>query len=102
MLLAGLQDVSVRRQLEAAGWRICNRSRLPLVCFVPEDMANDRDGEVAGIERAVASSGAAWISTVRLRGERVLRACITSFESTEDDVDELVRQLGIARKTTAR
>lgn len=77
----------LRRGLAAAGFRILNRTALPLVCFVPER------GGAAAVERIremVTSSGEAWISVVKLRGEDALRACVTSFETDARDVDALI------------
>ena len=39
------------------------------------------------------------ISTVRLRGKLVLRACITSHETCEADLDALIDALAAARKS---
>ncbi|HSZ49977.1 MAG TPA: aminotransferase class V-fold PLP-dependent enzyme [Caulobacteraceae bacterium] len=84
----------LRSRLRDFGWRILNRTPLPLICFAPEDASDEC---VSAIESEVVASGAAWISSVRLEGRRVLRACITSFETTEDDVEALVLALERAR-----
>lgn len=84
----------MRERLTAAGFRIVNQTDLPLVCFVPERVET---GTVDHIRRSVVESGEAWLSTVQLRGEPCLRACITSFETDESDVDALVAQLVAAR-----
>jgi aromatic-L-amino-acid/L-tryptophan decarboxylase len=80
----------LRDALGRDGWAIVNATPLPLVCFAPTGRDDDR---VRAIEAGVVASGAAWISTVRLEGRPVLRACITSFETTADDVDALVAAL---------
>jgi glutamate/tyrosine decarboxylase-like PLP-dependent enzyme len=94
----------LRRKLGADGWKILNRTPLPLVCF------NDgyrSDGGSSSYLEAIASalvaSGQAWISTTRL-GEVVpaLRACVTSFHTNEDDLTALVDALNAARKQFAR
>lgn len=84
----------LRERLRETGWQIRSDTRLPLVCFVPEDATDDA---VAGIASAVVASGEAWLSTVRLRGRLVLRACITSYETTVGDVDLLIAALERAR-----
>src|SRR5690606_9219911 len=94
MAIAGL----LRRALAAEDWSIRNDTRLPLVCFVPSGVDEaSQDGVVRTIEQRVAASGNAWVSSVALRGRLVLRACITSFETTPDDVDVLLATLGAAR-----
>lgn len=80
----------LREGLERMGWVIENDTPLPLVCFTPP-RASDEQVEI--VERHVAGSSEAWISGVLLRGRRVLRACITSFETREDDVDRLIELL---------
>ncbi len=88
---ARMGDV-LREALAAAGWRIVNSSPLPLVCFT-------RDGLITSkfladlYERQIA-----WMSEVRLGGgEPVLRACITSFRTTEADIDWVVRRMSQIR-----
>ena len=75
----------LRVGLRRAGFQIVNDTALPLVCFEPSDPA-----DVQPIVQAVTDSGAAWIASVALHGRPCLRACITSFETTEADVDALI------------
>jgi aromatic-L-amino-acid/L-tryptophan decarboxylase len=84
----------LRARLRGDGWIIRNDTTLPLICFSPDDAT---DETVRAIEAAVVGSGEAWISTVRLRGRLVLRACIVSFETDESDIDALAKALGVAR-----
>jgi glutamate/tyrosine decarboxylase-like PLP-dependent enzyme len=91
---------SLARMLDDAGWRVVNRTELPVACFVD---AKRPDGESAVYLQAVAdrivTSGAAWISTTRLKdGQAVLRACITNFRSGQGDLEALVAALDEARK----
>ena len=79
----------LREALLASGWRILNQTPLPLVCFTREGLepgpllAAMRDGQVA------------WMSEAALRGTPVLRACITSFRTTEDDIHDVVEQMNV-------
>jgi glutamate/tyrosine decarboxylase-like PLP-dependent enzyme len=77
-----------RRSVEAAGWRVVNRTPLPLVCFT-------RDGLVASkLLAALYERQIAWMSEVRLGGEApVVRACVTSFRTTESDIEWVVREM---------
>lgn len=94
-LFMSLATGYLRARLVAEGWCIRNDSRLPLLCFAPT--GEPGDARILQIEQAVAASGRAWISSVRLRSSLVLRACITSFESTRRDIDALIRLLAGAR-----
>jgi glutamate/tyrosine decarboxylase-like PLP-dependent enzyme len=85
----------LRGRLRESGWEVLNRTPLPLVCFAPPDAD---DAGVRALERHVVDSGSAWISTVRLRDRLVLRACITSHETGERDLDALLDALAAARR----
>ena len=84
---ASLGDV-LRRALARAGWRIVNRTPLPVVCFTRDGL--DADAFLAALYRRQI----AWMSPVRLgRGAPVLRACITSYRTTEADVETVVSEM---------
>jgi glutamate/tyrosine decarboxylase-like PLP-dependent enzyme len=88
---------ALRHGLQARGWRVLNDACLPLVCFAPAVDAGRQD-IVLRIAGSVVDSGVAWLSTVDLRGQLVLRACITSYETTRHDVDALLDLLDSARR----
>jgi len=74
----------LRDSLAASGWRIVNRTPLPVVCFTREGLnptallASMRDRQIA------------WMSEANLNGVPVVRACITSFKTTEHDIAHVV------------
>jgi aromatic-L-amino-acid/L-tryptophan decarboxylase len=78
----------LRKSLERTGWRIVNRTPLPLVCFT-------RDGlDAAAFLAALYERQIAWISQVQLNGDApVLRACITSFRTAESDIQWVVEEM---------
>jgi glutamate/tyrosine decarboxylase-like PLP-dependent enzyme len=78
----------LRTTLKGAGWRIVNDTPLPLVCFT-------RDGLVTTKFLAeLYARQIAWMSDVRLAGgPPVLRACITSYRTTESDIELVVREM---------
>jgi glutamate/tyrosine decarboxylase-like PLP-dependent enzyme len=84
---ARMGDV-LRESVERAGWRIVNRTPLPLVCFT-------RDGLVASeFLAALYERQIAWMSEVRLGDEApVVRACVTSFRTKESDIEWVVREM---------
>ncbi|MGH9902662.1 MAG: pyridoxal phosphate-dependent decarboxylase family protein, partial [Pyrinomonadaceae bacterium] len=91
----------MRRELENSGWKIVNRTPLPVVCFVD---GADAEGESAGyleaIARAAVATGETWISTTRLDGggRPVLRACVTNYLTGDEDVKALAKILDEARR----
>jgi aromatic-L-amino-acid decarboxylase len=85
---ARMGDV-LRKSLKRAGWRVVNTTPLPLVCFTRDGLATSRF-LAALYERQIA-----WMSEVRLGGgDPVVRACITSFRTTESDIEWVVRKMG--------
>jgi len=78
----------LRESLTRAGWRIVNTTPLPLVCFT-------RDGlDTAAFLAKLQERQIAWMSEVRLgNGPPVLRACITSFRTTESDIRNVVDEM---------
>lgn len=70
----------LRDALRASGWRIVNATPLPLVCFT-------RDGLVpADFLAGLRERQIAWMSEVPVAGVPAIRACITSFRTTEADI----------------
>jgi aromatic-L-amino-acid/L-tryptophan decarboxylase len=84
----------LRLELRRAGWRVVNETPLPVVCFDRAD--RDQEGFAEAVVRNVVASGRAWISTVRIGKRSAIRACITNFETNEDDVRGLVRTVSEA------
>jgi aromatic-L-amino-acid decarboxylase len=78
----------LRASLQRSGWRVVNNTPLPLVCFT-------RDGLDTGkFLRALLEQQIAWMSEVRLcDGAPVIRACITSFRTTESDINRVVGEM---------
>jgi glutamate/tyrosine decarboxylase-like PLP-dependent enzyme len=78
----------LRDSLARAGWAIVNRTPLPLVCFTRSGLAVSRF--VADLcERQIA-----WMSEVRLGDSPpVVRACVTSLRTREEDIDYVVREM---------
>jgi aromatic-L-amino-acid/L-tryptophan decarboxylase len=92
----------LRARLRDEGWAIVNETPLPVVCFVADAAERASGADLAALARAVEGSGAAWISVAQLAGRPALRACITSYRSTEEDVDALCDALRSRRPGAAR
>jgi glutamate/tyrosine decarboxylase-like PLP-dependent enzyme len=87
----------LRDRLRGIGWLIRNDTPLPVVCFSHPDLQRGAL-TTAQILETIYERGRVWISDVLLGGqERVLRACITSFRSTEEDIECLIQELEHAR-----
>lgn len=83
----------LRERLVAAEWSIVNDTPLPVVCFTNPSLENDpaRHASFAG---AIQSRGRVWISPTVIGGQTsALRACITSYQTNEEDLDVLMEEL---------
>ena len=78
----------LRHALRREQWRIVNSTPLPVVCFT-------RDGLVTSkFLAALYERQIAWMSEIRLGDSApVVRACITSFRTTESDIEWVVREM---------
>jgi glutamate/tyrosine decarboxylase-like PLP-dependent enzyme len=88
----------LREGLSDDGWRMRNHTALPIVCFDDPAVGADRSpAHLDAILDAVIARGTAWLSRVTLDGRPALRACITSYRTSEDTIASLRRQLVAAR-----
>jgi len=74
----------LRQLLSDSGWRIVNETQLPLVCFTREGL------DIRKFLACLYDRQIAWMSEAQIRGESVIRACVTSFRTTERDVQQIV------------
>ena len=94
---AGVGEI-LREKLAGSGWIVVNDTRLPVVCFTHEDIRSGRL-TTSRILKLIYKRNRVWISDVALGGrELVLRACITSFQSDETDIDCLLEEIEHARR----
>jgi glutamate/tyrosine decarboxylase-like PLP-dependent enzyme len=77
----------LRDALRASGWSILNSTPLPLVCFT-------REGLVPGeFLASLHKRQIAWMSEARVGNIPVVRACITSFRTTERHIHWVVSEM---------
>ena len=77
----------LRDRLAASGWKIVNDTPLPVICFTREDI------DLPAFLGALRARQICWMSEARLAGVSVIRACITSFKTTEQEIDQVVEQI---------
>jgi hypothetical protein len=83
---AQMGDV-LRESLKSSGWQIINTTPLPLVCFTRKGLDTGRFLSVLRERQIV------WMSEAQLGGTPALRACITSFRTTEADIHWVVGEM---------
>ena len=88
-LIEHLNDALAER-----GWRIANgRDTLAVSCLLPPPGSRP----VPEIVAAVLASGVAWLSVATFENAKVIRACVTHGETSEDDIRQVVNALEKAR-----
>jgi aromatic-L-amino-acid decarboxylase len=84
---------ALRAKLAAAGWELVAPTPLPLACFTRAQLGT-AEAPVRAAADAVIASGTAWIAPIRTPdGRWLLRACITSHLTDDDDLDALIAAL---------
>lgn len=90
---------ALRDRLGDRDWVVVNDTPLPLVCFTHADI---RSGLATTDEilATIMERGRVWISQAEPNGgPAVLRACITSFRTQASDLDCLMEELELARRS---
>jgi glutamate/tyrosine decarboxylase-like PLP-dependent enzyme len=77
----------LRESLEATGWRVVNSTPLPVICFTRDELST------SGFVAELREHQIAWMSDALIGGQPVVRACITSFKTTEKDIEWVVGQM---------
>jgi hypothetical protein len=101
------RDMALGDQLRAGlsddGWRLRNRTELPIMCFDDPDVEPVRSAaHLRAIVDAVTATGRAWLSLVTLDGRPAIRACITSYRTNETTIASLRNLLIDARASSPR
>jgi glutamate/tyrosine decarboxylase-like PLP-dependent enzyme len=77
----------LRELLQRSGWRVVNNTPLPVVCFTREGL------DSAAFVAALLERQIAWMSVAQVGKIPAVRACITSFRTTEADVEWVVSEM---------
>ncbi|HYR41784.1 MAG TPA: aminotransferase class V-fold PLP-dependent enzyme [Terriglobia bacterium] len=78
----------LRQTLRRTGWHLLNTTPLPVVCFTRENL------NITNFLSALYQRQIAWMSEVRLGdGTPAIRACITSYRTTEQDIERVVNEI---------
>ena len=86
----------LRAALNESKWLITNNTPLPLVCFTDPDLKNDPEF-TKNICGEIVKSGKAWVSVYPVNGINSVRACITNYNTSPDNVKSLVEAANKAR-----
>jgi aromatic-L-amino-acid/L-tryptophan decarboxylase len=86
----------LRSILKENDWVVINHTPLPLVCFTDGDHKTDPSFTKRVCEKVI-RSGEAWVSLYPVNGINTIRACITNYNTSPDDVNALVETVNRVR-----
>lgn len=86
----------LRTVLNNNNWVVMNNTPMPVVCFTDPDHKRDSDFARKICDR-VLISGKAWVSVYPVNGINSVRACITNYNTSADDIHTLVNVVNQAR-----
>jgi glutamate/tyrosine decarboxylase-like PLP-dependent enzyme len=82
----------LREKLIAKGWTIYNQTELPVITFGNSSLEKNPNKALEIVQKVI-QKGNAWISVYRTNGVNALRACITNYDTTEREMDQLLTDL---------
>ncbi|BDD05503.1 pyridoxal phosphate-dependent decarboxylase family protein [Aureibacter tunicatorum] len=82
----------LKSQLLKNGWVIKNNTNLPVVCFTKNEFETDSNF-TKKILNNILANGKSWLSIYPIKGISTFRACITNYNTTEKEIDELIDEL---------
>jgi len=91
----------LKSQLLKNGWIIKNNTDLPVVCFTKNEFENDSNFTKAILNNILAN-GKSWLSVYPIQGISTFRACITNYNTTKKEIDELIDELNKEVKSYER
>jgi len=87
----------LKEKLTLSGWKVMNNSPFPVVCFTDEKHAGNPEFTKTLI-KDILDSGKSWLSLYPVFGTPTFRACITNYNTSEEDIEELVKELNEGRE----
>ncbi|WP_299124733.1 aminotransferase class V-fold PLP-dependent enzyme [uncultured Tenacibaculum sp.] len=87
----------LRRKLIENNWIIKNNTELPVVCFTDEQLESDLNFTKTILANILAR-GKSWLSVYPIKNIPTFRACITNYNTTKTEIDELIEELNKERE----
>ncbi|MDG1859111.1 MAG: aminotransferase class V-fold PLP-dependent enzyme, partial [Emcibacteraceae bacterium] len=91
----------LREKLTDNGWSLLNNTKLPVLCFTDEKFAED-ENFTAEILKNIYKNGQSWLSVYPIGNIKTFRVCISNYNTTELELDELVAELNHERENYAK
>ena len=87
----------LKKKLKDHHWTIKNNTPFPVVCFIDEEFEQDVNF-TKKILTAILEKGKSWLSVYPINGILTFRACITNYNTTALELDELIDELNQERE----
>jgi len=86
----------LKEKLIQNDWTVDNETDLPVLCF--SDEGSERDPDFATkVAAKIVKSGKAWVSTYPTGNRMTIRACITNYSTSANELNTLLEALNSAR-----
>ena len=82
----------LKSQLLKNEWIIKNNTDLPVICFTKKEFETDANFTKEILDK-ILSNGKSWLSVYPIKGISTFRVCITNYNTTEKEIDELIDEL---------
>ena len=82
----------LKQQLLKNGWLVKNNTDLPVICFTKHEFETDANFTKEVLAKLLAN-GKSWLSIYPIKGISTFRACITNYNTTKKEIDELIDEL---------
>jgi glutamate/tyrosine decarboxylase-like PLP-dependent enzyme len=87
----------LRQKLTEHGWAIKNNTPLPVVCFTDDALQDDPAFAKTLLQR-ILNSGKSWISLYPVNQIPTFRVCITNYNTSHQEIEELVAEINHQRE----
>jgi len=86
----------LKQKLIDNNWSVTNDTPLPIICFTDQQFQANEDFANTIVKNIVAS-GKSWISTYPVNGIPSIRTCISNYNTSIQEIDELIQELNDER-----
>jgi aromatic-L-amino-acid decarboxylase len=82
----------LREKLVAKGWTLYNQTDLPVITFGNSSLEQDPNKALEIVQKVI-QKGNNWISVYNTNGINAIRACITNYDTSELEMNQLLADL---------
>lgn len=87
----------LRKKLIENHWSVINNTKLPVVCFTDKNYSSNEEF-TNKILKSIYQMGKTWLSIYPIENMNTFRVCISNYNTSERDLDELISELNKERE----